>query len=158
MVSYDWKTMNMKQSCRIWQNGRRIRLNPAENHTGEFSHDDMHYFIFKTGMLSPWVTGVSGGYEEDSLVIHTAKWKNTTHPQPRGIASRCSEEFRDIGWNRQNSTKKTAVLNDLLSFVRCARWGSNSQPSASEANTLSSWATGTVSDRYSTIYVIIMPW
>ncbi len=36
---------------------------------GEFELHDMHYYIFKfkTGLLSPWLVGVSGGYEDDML-------------------------------------------------------------------------------------------
>ena len=36
---------------------------------GEFGLHGMRYYIFKfkTGVLSPWLVGVSGGYEGDSL-------------------------------------------------------------------------------------------
>lgn len=36
---------------------------------GEFDHHDLHYYIFrfKKHLLSPWLIGVSGGYEGDSL-------------------------------------------------------------------------------------------
>ena len=36
---------------------------------GEFELHGMRYYIFKfkTGVLSPWLVGVSGGYEGDSL-------------------------------------------------------------------------------------------
>ena len=36
---------------------------------GEFDLHDMHYYIFKykTGLLSSWLVGVSGGFEDDGL-------------------------------------------------------------------------------------------
>ena len=36
---------------------------------GDFELHEMHYYIFrfKTGLLSQWLVGVSGGYEGDTL-------------------------------------------------------------------------------------------
>ena len=36
---------------------------------GEFELHDLHYYIFrfKTGLLSKWFVGVSGGFEDDDL-------------------------------------------------------------------------------------------
>ena len=38
--------------------------------SGEFDLHDLHYYIFrfKTGLLSKWLVGVSGGYENNDLV------------------------------------------------------------------------------------------
>ena len=46
--------------------GRRpYKIEPA----GEFDLHEMHYYIFrfKTGLLSKWLVGVSGGFEGDDL-------------------------------------------------------------------------------------------
>lgn len=78
-------------------------MNPAENHTGEFSHDDMHYFIFKTGMLSPWVTGVSGGYKEDSLVSCGHSYSEMKKYNASAAERDCIKMFRRIQryWMKQ---------------------------------------------------------
>ena len=36
---------------------------------GEFDHHELHYYIFrfKKNLLSPWMVGVAGGYEGNSL-------------------------------------------------------------------------------------------
>ena len=57
------------------------RMEPA----GEFELHDLHYYIFrfKPGLFSKWLTGVSGGFEEDDLTPcgHTFSDMKEYNPQ-----------------------------------------------------------------------------
>ena len=76
---------------------------------GEFGLHGMRYYIFKfkTGVLSPWLVGVSGGYEGDSLTPcgHTfSEMKSTTPPPRRRSARRWWKKSAPTGWRRRKNS------------------------------------------------------
>jgi len=70
--------MNEKQIQAAQENMLNWLANPHElgkkphkiELSGEFDLHGLHYYIFrfKTGLLSKWLVGVSGGYENNDLV------------------------------------------------------------------------------------------
>ena len=77
---------------------------------GEFGLHGMRYYIFKfkTGVLSPWLVGVSGGYEGDSLTPcgHTFSEMKKYHAATaqEECAAMVEKKSAPTGWRRRKNS------------------------------------------------------
>ena len=70
----------------------------TKNNAGDFEFHEMHYYIFKfkAGLLSPWLLGVSGGYEGDNLTPCGHTFSDMKKYQAAAAQKDCMETIERI--------------------------------------------------------------
>ena len=80
-------------------NAHELGKNPSKIEcAGDFEFHEMHYYIFKfkAGLLSPWLLGVSGGYEGDNLTPCRHTFSDMKKYQAAAAQKDCMEMIERI--------------------------------------------------------------